>query len=51
MGLELKERIWAENINLGFLRTGFAQESLTWIRERKEEKEPNLEKLQHLKAQ
>lgn len=51
MGLELRERIWAETINLGFIRTGFAQESLTWLREREEEKEPNLERVQHLKAQ
>ena len=42
MGLELRERIWAENINLEFIRTEYAQESLTWLRERKEEKEPKL---------
>lgn len=50
MGLELRERIWAETINLGFIRTGFVQESLTWLRERRGERaKPG--KIQHLKAQ
>lgn len=41
----------AENTNLGFIRTQFAQALLMWLREGEEEKAPGLEKLQHLKAQ
>lgn len=38
VGFKLREGIWAENINLDFIRTWFAQESLTYFRERKEER-------------
>lgn len=53
MGLVLRRGVWAEHVNLGFIRIVCLLESwevLTQLREMEEAEKPNLGKPQHLKT-